>query len=70
MNKQELARERGHSGAQTLLSGSMAWLAYNGHDGFPRVVPVGFTGPATASLSPRHRPPRKPVRFRAVRRLH
>jgi nitroimidazol reductase NimA-like FMN-containing flavoprotein (pyridoxamine 5'-phosphate oxidase superfamily) len=42
MNTQELARELGHSEAQKLLSGSMARLAYNGHDGFPRVIPVGF----------------------------
>jgi nitroimidazol reductase NimA-like FMN-containing flavoprotein (pyridoxamine 5'-phosphate oxidase superfamily) len=42
MNKQELARELGHPEARKLLSGSMARLAYNGHDGFPRVVPVGF----------------------------
>src|SRR5690349_9540335 len=42
MNNLELARELGHPGAQPLLSGSMARLAYNGHDGFPRVVPVGF----------------------------
>lgn len=42
MNPQELAQELGHPGAQKLLSGSMARLAYNGHDGFPRVIPVGF----------------------------
>src|SRR5581483_6371179 len=24
-------------------SGSLARLAYNGHDGFPRVIPIGFT---------------------------
>ncbi|GAA4539342.1 pyridoxamine 5'-phosphate oxidase family protein [Mycobacterium paraffinicum] len=42
MNTHELARELGLPGAQKLLSGSMARLAYNGHDGFPRVVPVGF----------------------------
>jgi hypothetical protein len=42
MSKQELAREFGHPGAQELPSGSMARLAYNGHDGFPRVIPVGF----------------------------
>jgi Pyridoxamine 5'-phosphate oxidase len=59
MNPQELARELGHPGAQQLLSGSMARLAYNGHDGFPRVVPVGFywTGQrivvSTAPTSPK-----------------
>ena len=42
MNTQELARELGHPDAQKLLSGSMARLAYNGHDGFPRVIPVGL----------------------------
>jgi nitroimidazol reductase NimA-like FMN-containing flavoprotein (pyridoxamine 5'-phosphate oxidase superfamily) len=42
MDKQELARELGQLGAQELLSGSMARLAYSGHDGFPRVIPVGF----------------------------
>ena len=42
MNTQELARELGHPDAQKLLSGSLARLAYNGHDGFPRVIPIGF----------------------------
>ncbi len=61
MNKQELTRELGHPGAQQLLSGSMARLAYNGHDGFPRVIPVGFywTGErivvSTAPTSPKAR---------------
>src|ERR1700752_3246726 len=61
MNKQELARELDHPDAQKLLSGSMARLAYNGHDGFPRVIPVGFywTGErivvSTAPTSPKAR---------------
>nr|WP_241520576.1 pyridoxamine 5'-phosphate oxidase family protein [Mycobacterium paraense] len=61
VNKHELARELGHPGAQKLLSGSMARLAYNGHDGFPRVIPVGFywTGErivvSTAPTSPKAR---------------
>lgn len=61
MNMQELARELGHPDAQKLLSGSLARLAYNGHDGFPRVIPVGFywTGERivvwTASTSPKAR---------------
>jgi nitroimidazol reductase NimA-like FMN-containing flavoprotein (pyridoxamine 5'-phosphate oxidase superfamily) len=61
MNTQELARELGHPEAQKLLSGSMARLAYNGHDGFPRVIPVGFhwTGErivvSTAPTSPKVR---------------
>jgi nitroimidazol reductase NimA-like FMN-containing flavoprotein (pyridoxamine 5'-phosphate oxidase superfamily) len=43
MNTQELARELSHPGAQELLrSGQPARLAYNGHDGFPRVIPIGF----------------------------
>jgi nitroimidazol reductase NimA-like FMN-containing flavoprotein (pyridoxamine 5'-phosphate oxidase superfamily) len=42
MNTQELARELGHPDARKLLSGSLARLAYNGHDGYPRVIPVGF----------------------------
>ena len=51
MNTQELARELGHPGAQELLrSGSLARLAYNGHDGFPQVALTIDTGnePATA----------------------
>jgi nitroimidazol reductase NimA-like FMN-containing flavoprotein (pyridoxamine 5'-phosphate oxidase superfamily) len=61
MNKQELARELGHSGAQKLLSRSMARLDDNGHDGFPRVIPVQFywTGErivvSTAPTSPKIR---------------
>ncbi|OBI51572.1 pyridoxamine 5'-phosphate oxidase family protein [Mycobacterium sp. E787] len=61
MNKQELTRELGHPGARELLSGSMARLAYNGLDGFPRVIPVGFywTGErivvSTAPTSPKAR---------------
>jgi hypothetical protein len=43
MNTQELARELRHPDAQELLrSGSLARLAYSGHDGLPRVIPVGF----------------------------
>jgi hypothetical protein len=43
MNTQELARELGHPDAQELLrSGSLARLAYSGHDGLPRVIPIGF----------------------------
>jgi nitroimidazol reductase NimA-like FMN-containing flavoprotein (pyridoxamine 5'-phosphate oxidase superfamily) len=42
MNTHELGRELGHPDAQKLLSGSLARLAYNGLDGFPRVIPVGF----------------------------
>ena len=61
MNTQELARELGHPDAQKLLSGSMARLVYNGRDGFPRVIPIGFywTGErivvSTAPSSPKVR---------------
>jgi hypothetical protein len=61
MNTEELARELGHPDAQKLLSGSLARLAYNGQDGFPRVIPVGFywTGErivvCTAPTSPKVR---------------
>jgi len=43
MNRQELDRELGQPGAVELLqSAHLARLAYNGQDGLPRVVPVGF----------------------------
>ncbi|OBK77265.1 pyridoxamine 5'-phosphate oxidase family protein [Mycobacterium sp. 1274761.0] len=42
MDAQELARELSHPGAQELLDRTAAHLAYNGPDGFPRVIPVGF----------------------------
>jgi nitroimidazol reductase NimA-like FMN-containing flavoprotein (pyridoxamine 5'-phosphate oxidase superfamily) len=43
MNRQELDRELGQAGARELLeSAHLARLAYNGPDGFPRVIPVGF----------------------------
>jgi nitroimidazol reductase NimA-like FMN-containing flavoprotein (pyridoxamine 5'-phosphate oxidase superfamily) len=43
MNTQELTQELHQPGAQELLrSGPLARLAYNGHDGFPRVIPIGF----------------------------
>ena len=43
MNAQELAQELGQPGAQELLrAGTLARLAYNGHDGFPRVIPIRF----------------------------
>jgi nitroimidazol reductase NimA-like FMN-containing flavoprotein (pyridoxamine 5'-phosphate oxidase superfamily) len=61
MNTHELGRELGHPDAQKLLSSSLARLAYNGHDGFPRVIPVGsyWTGRrvvvSTAPSSPKVR---------------
>jgi len=43
MNRQELERELGQAGAGELLqSAQLARLAYNGPDGFPRVIPIGF----------------------------
>ena len=43
MNTEELAIELGHPGAQELLrSGPLVRLAYNGPDGLPRVIPIGF----------------------------
>lgn len=60
MNTQELARELRLPDAQELLrSATLARLAYNGHDGSPRVIPVGFywTGErivvCTATTSPK-----------------
>jgi nitroimidazol reductase NimA-like FMN-containing flavoprotein (pyridoxamine 5'-phosphate oxidase superfamily) len=60
MRSQTLAEELGQPGAQKLLrSAPLARLAYNGPDGFPRVVPCGFfwTGEAivvcTATTAPK-----------------
>jgi nitroimidazol reductase NimA-like FMN-containing flavoprotein (pyridoxamine 5'-phosphate oxidase superfamily) len=66
MDAQELADELGLPGAQQLLGGSAAHLAYSGPDGLPRVIPVGFlwkgdriivctatTSPKVAALSSR-----------------
>ena len=61
MDKRELTGELSQPSAQELLSGAMARLAYNGHDGFPRVIPVGFhwtgerIGVSTAPTSPKAR---------------
>ena len=66
MDAQELTRELAHPDAQQLLSGSLARLACNGPDNFPRVIPIGFywtgerivvctapTAPKVAALSAR-----------------
>src|SRR4051812_43355632 len=60
MDDHELADELGHPAAQELLrSAPLARLAYNGQDGFPRVIPCGFhwTGEAivvcTATTAPK-----------------
>jgi Pyridoxamine 5'-phosphate oxidase len=43
MNRQELEQELGQAGAAELLrSAQLARLAYNGGDGLPRVIPIGF----------------------------
>ena len=41
MNRQQVADELGQPGAQELLDGSAAHLAYDGPDGLPRVIPIG-----------------------------
>jgi len=43
MNRQELEQELQHPGARELLaSAPLLRLAYNGLDGLPRVIPIGF----------------------------
>ena len=43
MNPQEITRELEHPGARNLLeSATLLRLAYDGWDGFPRVIPIGF----------------------------
>jgi hypothetical protein len=43
MNPQEITRELEHPGARNLLeSATLLRLAYDGLDGFPRVIPIGF----------------------------
>src|SRR4051812_10079481 len=43
MNRQEIARELGQPAAQKLLkSAPLVRLAYNGSDGLPRAIPIGF----------------------------
>ena len=59
MDAQELADELGQPGAQELLDSTAAHLAYDGPDGCPRVIPVGFLWKAeriivcTATTSPK-----------------
>lgn len=49
MRSNEVAHELAQPGARALLeSAPMARLAYNGHDGFPRVLPIGFFWDGTA----------------------
>jgi len=43
MDPHEITEELGHPGARNLLaSATLLRLAYNGSDGFPRVIPIGF----------------------------
>ena len=43
MDPQEITEELEHPGARNLLdSATLLRLAYNGADGFPRVIPIGF----------------------------
>ena len=43
MDSQAITDELGHPGARNLLeSATLVRLAYNGSDGFPRVIPSGF----------------------------
>ena len=43
MNSQQTTEELEHPGARNLLdSATLLRLGYNGSDGFPRVVPIGF----------------------------
>lgn len=59
MDTHELTRELSQQGAQELLDRTAGHLAYNGPDGFPRVIPIGFlwTGEriivCTATTSPK-----------------
>ncbi len=48
-NRQQVAQELTQPGAQQLLhDGLLARLAYNGCDGFPRVIPIGFVWNGTS----------------------
>ena len=43
MDAQEITRQLEHPGARNLLdSATLLRLAYNGSDGFPRAIPIGF----------------------------
>src|SRR3954452_8233410 len=43
MDPREITHELEHPGARSLLdSATLLRLAYNGSDGFPRVIPIGF----------------------------
>ncbi len=43
MDPQQITEELGHPGARNLLdSATLLRLAYDGSDGFPRAIPIGF----------------------------
>jgi Pyridoxamine 5'-phosphate oxidase len=43
VDKQELENELGQDGARALLeNGTLLRIAYNGRDGLPRAIPIGF----------------------------
>ena len=53
----EITEELEHPGARNLLeSATLLRLAYNGSDGFPRVIPIGFYWKGARSSSARRRP--------------
>ena len=67
MNRQETSEDLEHPGARNLFAtATLLRLAYDGSDGFPRVIPIGFywdekqivvwtaaTAPKVKALSPR-----------------
>jgi hypothetical protein len=42
MDSQHIEQELGQAGAQELLDAPLLRLGYNGPDGLPRVIPIGF----------------------------
>jgi hypothetical protein len=49
VNKNEIEKELAEDGARDLLANaSLLRLAYNGHDGSPRAIPIGFFWDGTA----------------------
>jgi len=49
MDAKEIDEELGQPGARDLLEQAILRLAYNGSDGDPRVIPIGFLWPGTGS---------------------
>jgi hypothetical protein len=55
MTQYEIENELGQPGARELLeTGTLCRLAYNGSDGYPRMIPVGFWWDGTAVDPDRH----------------